>query len=416
MSLSRREFVKLTAAGALAGSAARTLLADEKKHQLPPVRTITRGPKHHWFGYYDKLQFDPSGRYALGMEVDFEHRAPKPDDVIRIGMVDLQDDDRWIELGESSAWCWQQGCMLQWVPGSKTQILWNDRDSDRYICRIYDIATGETRTIDHAIYALSPDGRSAIATDFRRLNDTRPGYGYVGLADPYADQLAPHDSGIWRIDLHSGQSRLIVSLAEAVEFGKLSGEELKSKQWFNHLLYNPDGSRVVFLHRCHPDGSRRRRTRMITATPEGKELYTMDPSGYTSHFIWRDPEHVLAWSKPEGHPAGFYLFRDQSSQVEQIGAEVMTRDGHCSYLPGNQWILNDAYPDPDRLQQVYLFEVASGKRIPLGGFFAPPEYRGPSRCDTHPRFTPDGRSVVIDAPQQGAGRQMHLIDIRSIVV
>src|SRR5262245_19684698 len=59
---------------------------------LPPVRTITRGPKHHWFGYYDKLQFDPTGRYVLGMEVDFEHRSPEPDDVIRLGMVDLQDD------------------------------------------------------------------------------------------------------------------------------------------------------------------------------------------------------------------------------------------------------------------------------------------------------------------------------------
>ncbi len=37
------------------------------------ARPITSGPKHHWFGYYDKLQFDPSARYALGMEVGFEH-------------------------------------------------------------------------------------------------------------------------------------------------------------------------------------------------------------------------------------------------------------------------------------------------------------------------------------------------------
>ena len=48
---------------------------------LPAVRAITRGPKFHWFGYYDKLEFDPTGRYVLGMEVDFEHRSPRPDDV-----------------------------------------------------------------------------------------------------------------------------------------------------------------------------------------------------------------------------------------------------------------------------------------------------------------------------------------------
>jgi hypothetical protein len=34
--------------------------------QRPP-RAITRGPRHHWFGYHDKLQFDPLGRLALGM-------------------------------------------------------------------------------------------------------------------------------------------------------------------------------------------------------------------------------------------------------------------------------------------------------------------------------------------------------------
>jgi len=44
---------------------------------LPPARAITRGPKHHWFGYYDKLQFDPADRLVLGMEVDFEHRSPR---------------------------------------------------------------------------------------------------------------------------------------------------------------------------------------------------------------------------------------------------------------------------------------------------------------------------------------------------
>jgi len=71
------------------------------------ARPITSGPKHHWFGYYDKLEFDPTGRFVLGMEVDFEHRSPTPADVIRIGMVDLQAGDRWIELGESRAWCWR---------------------------------------------------------------------------------------------------------------------------------------------------------------------------------------------------------------------------------------------------------------------------------------------------------------------
>ena len=71
---------------------------------LFPIRAITKGPKFHWFGYYDKLQFDPTNRYVLGMEVGFEHRSPEPDDEIRIGMIDLEDNDRWIDLGSSVSW------------------------------------------------------------------------------------------------------------------------------------------------------------------------------------------------------------------------------------------------------------------------------------------------------------------------
>ena len=82
----------------------------------PPVRALTRQPGFHWFGYYDKFQFDLTDRYVLGMRVGFEHRTPRPDDEIEIGMVDLLNGDRWIRLGSSRAWCWQQGCMLP-APG-----------------------------------------------------------------------------------------------------------------------------------------------------------------------------------------------------------------------------------------------------------------------------------------------------------
>ena len=39
-------------------------------------------------------------------------------------MVDLAEGDRWIELGASRAWNWQQGCMLQWAPGTQSEVRW----------------------------------------------------------------------------------------------------------------------------------------------------------------------------------------------------------------------------------------------------------------------------------------------------
>ncbi len=391
-------------------------IIDAPNQKLPPVRAITRGPKFHWFAYYDKLEFDPTGRYVLGMEVDFQHRSPRPDDPIKVGMVDLKQNDKWIELGESRAWCWQQGCMLQWRPGSKSEVLWNDRFEGRYVCHILDVKTGRRRTVPHPVYAVSPDGRWAVAPDFRRVNDMRPGYGYTGLPDPYKDRLAPEESGIFRVDLDSGQQRLIVRLADIAKIPYPRGDLSEAKHYFNHLLVSPDGTRFEFLHRWRTGGGGFS-TRMLTAAADGSDVRIVDHSGRTSHFIWRDPQHILAWSWHRWHGSAFYLFEDKTDgKVEITGRGLMPHNGHCSYLPGNQWILNDTYPmGPKRLQHVYLFHVPTSGIVPLGHFHSPPAYSGEWRCDTHPRFSPDGTKVVIDSPHGGKGRQLYLIDISGIV-
>jgi hypothetical protein len=407
--VSRRAF---TLSPALLALARRARAAD-----LPPVRAITKPPGFHWFGYYDKLQFDPSSRYALGMRVGFEHRSPRPDDVIRIGMVDTEDGDRWLDLGESRAWNWQQGCMLQWVPGSSEEAAWNDVEDGHFVARVKNVKTGRTRTLPAPFYALSPDGKEGVAPDFRRLNDCRPGYGYAGIPDPNRDKLVPEDAGIWRIDMRSGKSNLIISFAAAQRIPYPGGYSEGAKHWFNHLLYNTDGSRFIFLHRWRgaKEGKAGFSTRMFTASREGKDLYILDPHGQTSHFIWRDPQHVLAWAWHPSHKMKFYLYKDKTEEVQPVGPDVMTVNGHCTYLPGGRYILNDTYPDKERNQNVYLYEIATGRRIPLGSFHSPREYTGEWRCDTHPRYSPDGRKVVIDSPHGGNGRQMYLIDLGALL-
>lgn len=407
----RRSF--LASCGAGLGLACRS---SESVPALPPVRAITSGPKFHWFGYYDKLEFDPECRRVLGMVVDFEHRSPRADDEIRIGTVDLADGDRWTDLGSSTAWGWQQGCMLQWIPGSSEEVIWNDREDGRYVSRILNVATGKMRTLPSAVYAMAPDGTWAVTTDFRRLNDTRPGYGYPGIPDPNADVLAPEDVGVWRVDLETGQRDLLFSVAQAAAVPDPYNDTLRFKHYFNHLLVSPDGARLIFLHRWRsPDGSGRFGTRMFTVGSDGSDPYVLDPHGRTSHFIWRDPEHVLAWARHPSHGEKFYLYRDRTERVAVVAPEVMPLNGHCTYLPGNRWILNDTYPDENRLQHPYLYEVSTGRRVPLGHFLSPPEYTGEWRCDTHPRSSPDGTKVVIDSPHGGNGRQLYLIDISGIV-
>ena len=381
-----------------------------------PVRAITKGPKHHWFGYYDKLEFDPTGRYVLSNQVDFEHRSPQAGDTIRVGMIDLQDNDRWIELGESRAWNWQQGCMLQWLPGSRDEVIWNDRLDGQFVSHIRNVRTGKTRTLPGPVYSVSPDAKWAVYPDFRRLNQMRPGYGYAGVPDPFEANLAPDRAGIWRMDLKSGKQNLLLSFADAVKVpNQHSPWEPTARHWFNHLLHSPSGDRFIFLHRWRgPKQGAGFGTRMFTANGSGKDLFVLDPYGGTSHFIWRDPQHVLAWAKHPSHGEKFYLYRDKTEHADVVGKDVMTLNGHCTYLPGNNWILNDTYPQKD-IQSLYLYEVATARRVPLGGFASAPPYRGEFRCDLHPRFSPDGKKVAIDSAHGANGRQIYLVDISGVV-
>lgn len=426
MKLSRRQF------GALAAASAISLKSDSIKaaetgplETFVPYRTITHGPKNHWFGYYDKREFDPSNKLVLANEVGFEGRSPTGDDSIAVGYVDTTDGDRWQQIGTSNAWGWQQGCMLQWIGDDGKRVLWNDRQDDSFVCRIYSTETKQIRTIDQPIYTVSPDGRFGLSADFRRIDNLRPGYGYDGLADPNVAIRAPEDSGIWRVDLETGNDELILSLADVAAM-PWPDDDTHAEAWhyFNHLLISPDAQRFIVLHRYRPQFDPATLqfqggfvTRMLTAAIDGSDRYVLDPSGFTSHFIWKGSDAVTMWTRPAGQPSGFYEFVDKSDRVTPVGHEKMPTNGHNTYLPApyQDWILNDTYPDRNtRRQTVYLYHVPSGRRFDLGHFPSPPAYTGEWRCDTHPRSSNDGKTVAIDSPHEG-GRQVHLLGIAELL-
>lgn len=421
MTLDRRHFLKAGLASLAAGSLGRRRLQAAEPF---PVQTITHGPKFHWFGYYDKFEFDPTNRYVLSNQVDFEHRTPTADDVIQVGMIDLKNNNQWVELGSSHAWGWQQGCMLQWRPQSSSEVVWNDREGDHFVCRSFDINTKKQRTIPTPIYTISPDGATAMTADFARIQTMRPGYGYVGLPDAYADDPAPADSGVFRVNMETGERQLSLSLKDISKV-PFEGELLNHHWlWFNHLLVSPDSRRFIVLNRWRerdpktgaPVG-KSWKTRMITANLDGSDLYVLDLPGMISHFVWRDPEHICMWTQPRDQPAGFYIVQDKTSKTELIGANAMKVDGHNTYVSGHpDWILCDAYPEKTtRLQRPYLYHLPTQRRIDLGGFYLDPKYAGEWRCDLHPRTSRDGRLVAFDSPHKGHGRQVHLIDIESII-
>ena len=377
------------------------------------ARAVTSAPGHHFFGYYDKSPWDETGRYMLALETPFIHRPPTPEDRVTIGMVDLQDGNRWIPLAGTHAWNWQQGTMLRWLPTAPGRlIIYNAREGDRYVSVVRDVRSGDTRTLPMPVYAVSNNGRWAVTLNFSRVHRTRPGYGYTGAPDAWAHDPHPDADGIYWMDLETGAHRLIVSLAQIAAF-RPDETMAGGQHWFNHLQVNTDDSRFLFLHRWQVGSGRR--TRLFTANPDGADICCVSDHEMTSHFDWRDADHILAWARRRDIGDRYFLFQDRSNEIELIGEGVLTTDGHCSYAPDRRWFLTDTYPDRQTQKRtLLLYRPEDGRRVDIGQFYSPPEITGEIRCDLHPRWNRNGTQVCIDSVHEGE-RQMYVIDVGDIV-
>lgn len=413
--LQRRDWIKtslsLSAGVALGGL---PLRAAESKYAtaICPFRAVTEAPENHFFGYYDKFCWDGSGRYLLGGEIPFMDHSPQPDDRLTLARIDTAENDKWLPFGETLAWNWQQGTMLQWVPTDPDRlVIHNDRDGDRFVSIVRDMKTGDRRTLPHPIYTVSRNGRHAVTLNFARVARTRPGYGYAGVEDPGADDPQPENEGIWLMDLETGENKLVVNIAQAARL-KPTDDMGHGDHWFNHLLFNTTDTRFIFLHRWKKSGGGWR-TRMLTANPDGSDIRIVADEGMVSHFDWKDAHHILAWATHNGKNA-YWLFDERTGDAEIVGPEVFDRDGHCSYSPDRKWILTDTYPDKERMQTLILYRPADRKRIDVGRFYLSREHKGELRCDLHPRWSRDGRQVCIDSAHSGK-RQMYVLDVSRIV-
>lgn len=264
-----------------------------------PDRVIRRedGKSHHYFfGYYDKQPWDVSGQRILAHRAMFLDHFPKPDDRAEIGYINLQGEREFVRLAETTAWNWQQGAQLQWLPNGQAdgeQILFNDRRDGRLVAVILDPESCHERVIDTPIYTVSPSGRDALSLNYARLFDMRMDYGIAGLEDRGHDVACPEDDGIYRVDFHNGKNDLIVSIADVASVRR-SPLGSAAKHWVNHMMFSPSGHRFCFLHRFwRPDGIMH--SRLFTAGSDGENLLLLF-EGLVSHYCWKDETTILAWA------------------------------------------------------------------------------------------------------------------------
>lgn len=386
-----------------------------------------RKPAYHGFFFYncsqhELFQFDPSGRYMLGLRIFVEGRKVQPTDKGEVGIIDLQKHNKWTKIGETTTWNWQQGCRLQWIPGSSEEIIWNDRSGDgtKLVSRIYNTRTKKTRTLPFSVYTVSPDGNTALSVNFERI--VHGGCKYVGIEDPYKNQWAPGGIGIWKMDLKTGEVKMILSVKEMAKImypDALPSDTVGGTLYFFREGFNPSGNRFIAFVK---DARKNTRTEGFSMTLDGKDIRYLyrEPS----HHFWLNDEEIVdngSHLSPEGTGTvrGYFRFKDDGTgRAKEKYFDAP--NGHITIHKNGDWILTDTYKIKDYIY-LYMYHIPTKKFVPLaklayklGGYLFPYD-PGIFRVDLHPRFSPDGKFVSFDSTHEGTGRQMYLMDIRSIV-
>ena len=390
-------------------------------------------PWFHGFFFYkcsprDLSQFDPSGRYMIDMRITIEGREVQATDKGDIGIIDLKNNHQWTKIGETTAWNWQQGCRMEWIPGSSTEVIWDDRagDNKNFVSRIYNTKTKQTRTLPRPVYTVSPDGNTALTHDFERMK--HGGTNYVGIEDVNSNVWAPENTGIYKMNMKTGKAEKIVSVRQMAHImfpGGLPADTAGGSLYIFREGYNPSGKRfIAFVKdvRISASGQERTHTVGYSMTADGKDIRFLYEE--PSHHYWFDDENILdnVTETPPGTSAavrGYFHFKDDGSGKVKDFLWAAS-NGHDSFHPGGKWILTDTY-NIDGFEYLYLYHIPTKKFIVLGKFafkvkgVQSKKDAGILRVDLHPRFSPDGNFVAFDANHEGLGRQTYLVDIRSIL-
>ena len=378
------------------------------------IRRLSTSPKHHFFGYYGINPWDRTTTYHLALETDFHTHRPTPEDTATVGRIHRQ-TGTFIPHAETAAFNLQQGSMLHWIDvqgsaenGTATEeFTFNDWEEGTLVSRALNPVTGAVRTIGGAIAAVSPTEPIAIGLNYARMAHCRPVVGYAGHTEDRAVIAQPEDDGLYRLDLQTGSAQCILSIADVIR-ASTDASVAGRRAWFNHVLFNTDGTRLLFFCRVRRETGKGHATSLWTVNPDGSDLDLQIPFGYkVSHFDWRTPTRILVSSDILGE-MGFVEFTDGTRDFTPIGTGHLPNDGHASFSPDREWLLCDTYPRGEqRLAQLMAYNIAEERKIVFGEFHHEPQFTGDIRCDLHPRWAPDGETISFDSVHEGS-RQIYL--------
>ena len=317
---------------------------------LCPVTVVTPPDEPFIHTFFDVSPWSPSGRYLLCMQLPYEDREPQVGDAAGVCVIDLE--ERTIEcVYETRGWAMQLAAHQQWGTTDRHAYL-NDADGDRVFTVELDLEDGNHRRLDGPLYMLSPDGGTVLGPSLTEINLVQKGYGVpidartARLPDPGPSPAR----GLWKTDVASGESSLLLSFAEMVERLPELGGRPEDMYFFFHTKYNPAGDRIMQVHTSYSfaGGTRSNGNHcVITFRPDLSDMHVALPTDRWAlgghHPNWHpDGGRITMNIRADGEIMRFCEFGYDGSGFRVFSPEL-AGGGHPALTADGRYLVTDAY-------------------------------------------------------------------------
>lgn len=378
------------------------------KMQLPEDRiSIKSKAENIFFGFYDHTPFCPRNERVLFNKTKTDIGPVSPEDTLDLCHYDLSTGET-TTFAETRTWNWQKGCRLHWHPTEEDVVVYNTLLNDEYGAVCQNVRTGEiVREYQQPIYDTDPNGRFALSVNFSRLERLHYDYGYVNLPDETSEEPTPSNDGIYRLDLDTGKTTLLVSYEELAEFVRIPDGV---HNYVMNLMISPTGEWVSVLHRYHHEGDRI--TELLAISTDDGDVELLQESGEASHPFWRTDTELLStvnfWD--DERRTEFVLYDVESEQRRKLEHPKLSVDSHPHVSPADPSLfVGDTYPDYCGDRHLYTFDIETNQYESIGKVYGPVFNK--TKRDLHPRWDRKGEYLCIDMPTSGNKQGVSIINI-----
>ena len=395
----------------------------------------------HYFGFHDVSPWSPDNSLVALLRVPKDlKKLLCATDVAEVCLWDPEKDEP-VPVGQTSAFNWQQGARLQWLPGKGRKLIVNDLKGGKPVTRAYDVVANQWSAGVPAAYSVHPLGVFGLAPDWYRLAKWWRDYSYDIATDGRHDVGEPGD--LRRVDLETGEENVVVPIAEVRALCG-QGAGAAGADFISHATFSPKGSRFCFMYRRFSEDNALF-SFFLACNADGSDVRVLAKEK-CSHFDWLDEDRVVIWTrKLPGQAAALRsggwtkrfpfkqavqllrilhpklkqsLFAESYYEVDYrapgtmkpVGAGVLEQDGHPMFTPDRRWMLTDTYVFEGH-QPLILYSMTSGKRYDVAQFPAHADFLNPVlKCDLHARWDRSGTRIALDSAHSGL-RQLYVVDV-----